>query len=147
MSQVKSGHQKVQNIRHVGLKYPQEYLKSDMFSNKIRGLLYNLRCKSVPGIRGSFHRLYNEDISCPLQCSVHNEDTQEHLLCCPKLVAQLSISQLRQLEQVKYSDLYGTVAEQKEITEIFLILLRIRTRLQENDPEPAYEGNNSRPLG
>ena len=62
------------------------------------------------------------------------------------MVAQLSISQLRQLEKVKYSDLFGTVAEQKEITEIFLILLRIRTRLLENDPEPAYEGNNSRPL-
>ena len=39
------------------------------------------------------------------------------------------------------------MTEQKEITDIFLILLRIRTRLLEKDPEPAYEGNNSRPIG
>ena len=58
-------------------------------------------------------------------------------------MTQLSISELRQLEQVKYSDLFGTVKEQKEITEIFLILLGIRTRLLENTLEPAYEGNNS----
>ena len=126
LSQVKNGHQKVTHINHVGLNGPQEYLKSDMFSNKIRGLLYNLRCKSVPGIRGSFHRQYNEDISCPLLCSVQNEDTQEHLLCCPKLVAHPSNSQQKLLDQAKYPDLFGSLAEQKDVTEMFMILLKIR---------------------
>ena len=147
LSQAKSGHQKVQNIRHVGLKYPQQYLKSDMFSNKIRGLLYNLRCKSVPGIRGSFHRLYNEDISCPLQCSVHIEDTQEHLLCCPKLVAHLSNSEQELLNKVKYIDLFGSLTEQKDVAEMFAILLKIRKRLLGDVLESACEGNNTRPVG
>ena len=32
------------------LNGPQVYGKTDLFSNKTYGLLYNLRCKSVPGV-------------------------------------------------------------------------------------------------
>jgi hypothetical protein len=62
-------------------------------------------------------------------------------------LVHLSNTERKLLEKVRYSDLFGTVSEQKEITGIFLILLRIRKRLQDKDPEPAYKGNNSRLLG
>ena len=55
-------------------------------------------------------------------------------------------SEQKLLTQVKYSDLFGTLQEQKDVTGIFLILLGIRTRLLEKDVEPAYEGSNSRPI-
>ena len=146
LSQMKISHKKVQHINHMGLVGPQNYLTSELLSNKTRSLLYNLRCKSVSGIRGSFRRQYREDIFCPFLCPM-KEDTQEHILCCQKLVAHLGNSERKLLEKVKYPDLFGTVSEQKEITGIFLILLRIRKRLLDKDPEPAYEGNNSRPQG
>ena len=138
------GHKKVRDIKHMGLFGPQEYLTSELFSNKTRKLLYNLRCKSVTGIRGSFHTQYKENTLCPLLCP--QEDTQEHLLCCPALMAHLNNSEQELLTQVKYSDLFGTLRQQKDVTGIFLILLGIRTRLLDKDEEPACEGNNSRPL-
>ena len=92
------GHKKVRLITHTGLSSPQGYLTSELFSNKTRKLLYNLRCKSVTGIRGNFCKQYNDNISCPVLCPQQHEDNQEHILCCQKLVAQLSTSQLRQLE-------------------------------------------------
>ena len=98
LSQMKMGHKKVRNIIHMGLFGPKEYLKSDLFSNKIRKLLYNLRCKSVAGIPASFHTQYKENIFCPLHCL--QEDTQEHILCCPELMAHLSNSEQKLLTQV-----------------------------------------------
>ena len=110
-------------------------------------LLYNIRCKSVSGLQGSFHRRYNEDISCPLQCSVQNEVRQEHLLGSPKLLAHLSDSDQKLLDQVKNPDLFGSLTEQKDVAEMFAILLKIRKRLLGDVLESACEGNNSRPVG
>ena len=144
LSEMKRGHKKVRDITHMGLFGPQEYLTSELFSNKTRKLLYNLRCKSVVGIRGSFRTQYKENVFCPFLCI--QEDTQEHILCCPALMAHLSNFEQDLLTQVKYSDLFGTLRQKKDVTGIFLNLLGIRTRLLEKDKESACEGNNSQPI-
>jgi hypothetical protein len=59
LCEVQKWYIKVQDIKYFGLTEPQEYLKSTSFSNKKRYLLYNLRCRSVNGIKDNFHRLYN----------------------------------------------------------------------------------------
>ena len=144
LCEVQKGHIKVQDIKYFGLTEPQEYLKSTSFSNKEQYLLYNLRCRSVNGIKDNFHRLYNNEVSCPFFCP-QQIDNQEHILTCATIIAKLSDREKQLLESVSYSHLFGTVTQQLNITNIFLVLLRIRKRLLKIDQQPACEGNNTRP--
>ena len=129
-------------------KYYLLYQKnwSEIFNNRKCSLLYNLRCNTVKGIRDNFHKQFRGQIKCPFKCP-HEKDTQQHVLSCNYLVKHLSDSNKLLLQNIKYTDLFGTVEEQYNITSIFLILLRIRTRLLDTDQGPACEGNNSRPRG
>ena len=86
---VQKRHIKVQDIKYSGLNQPQEYLTSTSFSNKKRYLLYNLRCRSVKGIKDNFHRLYNDKVSCPFLCP-QQIDNQEHIISCAPVIAKLS---------------------------------------------------------
>ena len=113
----------------------------------MRSLLYNLRSRSVKGIRDNFHTYYTGNLSCPLKCLQGPLDSQEHLLFCDKVTSLLSDSQKLLLGKVKYNDLFGTVEEQATVTSVFLILLRIRFKLLETDQRLACEGNNTRPHG
>ena len=63
------------------------------------------------------------------------------------MVAHLSNSEQELLNQVKYPDLFGSLTEQKDVAEMFAILLKIRKRLLGDVLESACEGNNSRPVG
>ena len=144
LSSIQQKHTKVQTIEYSGLSAPQKYLKSTMFSNKKRQLLYNLRCRSVNDIQDNFHRLYGDEPACPFLCPLQ-VDNQEHLLTCKSLVTHLSTSNQQALQGVSYSHLFGTVTQQLRITNIFLALLGIRKRLLQTDQEPACEGNSTRP--
>ena len=141
---IQQGHTKVQGIKYSGLYGPQKYLKSTLFTNKKQRLLYNLRCRSVNGIKDNFHRLYGGEKACQFLC-FNQDDNQEHILSCSTLISNLSDSNLQILQRVKYSDLFGTVIQQLEITNMFLVLLRTRKRLLQTDQEPACKGNNTRP--
>ena len=104
----------------------------------MRSLLYNLRCKSVRGIKDNFHRQFKEDLSCPLKC-LNEIDTQEHLLHCHGLVPSLSESQQQLLKTVKYSDIFGSIDEQVKIVGIFQELVNLRKRLLTNrNQQSAY---------
>ena len=59
----------------------------------------------------------------------------------------MSNSEQELLDQVKYPDLFGSLTEQKDVAEMFVILLKIRKRLLGDVLESACEGNNSRPVG
>ena len=91
LSIIQQKHTKVQNIQYSGLSAPQEYLMSTTFTNKKRQLLYNLRCRSVNGIKDNFHRLYGDELACPFLCP-QQVDNQEHLLTCKLLITHLSAS-------------------------------------------------------
>ena len=102
----KNSHEKVRDNKYENLKHPQEYLISTIFSNEETSLLFALRSRTVRGIRHNFPYLALEGITvCPL-CEASN-DTQEHMLECPVLGTAPA--------GVKYSHLWGKLAEQKEI--------------------------------
>ena len=142
LSTIQMEHTKVQNIEYFGLHGPQKYLTSKLFNNKKRRLLYNLRCRSVNGIKDNFHRLYGDAIACPFLC-LNQDDNQEHLLSCTTLTSKLSDNNLQLLLRVNYSHLFGTVIQQLDVTNMFLVLLGIRKRLLQTDQEPSCEGNNT----
>ena len=128
------------------MRGPQEYLLSRKFNNETSSLLYNLRCRSVRGVKANFRKHFKGDIKCPFQC-LNQVDSQEHNLFCKGLVSQLKSKQKTLLESVRCTDIYGTLKEQFRVTSIFLVLMRIRTRLLDKDQQPACEGKNTRPQG
>ena len=134
-------------FKHTSFSGPQKYLLSSKLTRKIRSHLYNLRCKSVRGIKDNFHRQFKEDLSCPLKC-LNEIDTQQHLLHCQGLVPSLKESQQHLLKTVKYSDIFGSIDEQVKIVGIFQELVNMRKRLLTNrNQQSAYPGSNSGPCG
>ena len=70
LTNIKLSHKKVKVIKHSPLSGPQAYLISSKLTRKMCSLLYNLKCKSVKGIKDNVHRQFKEDLSCPFQCHV-----------------------------------------------------------------------------
>ena len=75
-----AGHENERLLEHENLSKPQDYLLTNLLTNKQASLLYNLRCQTVSGIRDNFHRQY-PNIKC--QLCLLEIDTQSHVLCCP----------------------------------------------------------------
>ena len=85
---LKENHSKVKDIKYSELK-PQEYLLSNLFTNKDTELLFNLRTKTNKNFKANFPSLHQRGLSCPLLCWTDQEiaphDTQENLLECQTL--------------------------------------------------------------
>ena len=64
---IQQRHEKVKDIMYKGLSEPQPYLISNKFDNKMRSLLFNLRCRTVSAIKDNFPGLYNQS---PVTCVV-----------------------------------------------------------------------------
>ena len=60
LKEIQAGHEKGSLLVHKDLLNPQDYLKTNKLNNKQVGLLFNLRCQSLNGIRDNFHKLYLE---------------------------------------------------------------------------------------
>ena len=71
------------------------------------------------------------------------EDTQEHALFCEKLKLHLTIENRELLEEVKYSDLFGTESDQFRIAEVFQAIIDLREKLQVTPP--GLPGHSSGP--
>ena len=123
---------------------PEEYLVSSKFNNKLKKVLFNMRCQTTKGIKYIFHTYYNEDISCPLKCA-NKIDSQNHMLCCHKLTSLLRTDQRNILNGVNYSHIHGTINEQLNVTILLQSLLKIQDRLLKTGQEPAYLNNNLGP--
>ena len=122
------GHNKVKHIPFVHLQAPQEYLTSTLFNNKMKKILFNLRCKTLKTIRDNFHKFYHNDIKCKL-CGTGEIDSQEHLLKCHNVTSKLSPDMLSLWKTVKYEDIFGSPQEQQAVTRVFQSLFKIRLRL------------------
>ena len=146
LRKIQEGHDKVRCIFFRDLSGPQNYLFNMQFSNKLRSLLFNLRCKSVKNIKDNFHRKYKENLFCPFSCE-NIIDSQEHLLVCPGIKKHLNIEHLEVLNRVRYEHLFGEPLEQYEAVKAFHTILKVRDRLLDKTRRPAYHGNNSGPLG
>ena len=85
----------------------------------------------------NFWKHFKGDIKFPFQC-LNQVDSEEHIFFCKGLVSQLKRNQKTLLESVRYTDIYGAIEEQFWVTSIFLVLMRIRTRLLHKDQQPAW---------
>ena len=112
---MQGGHQKVNQIEYSQGDKPQEYLRTNRFSNNECSLLFNLRCKTVQGFKDNFHGL-NRDINCDL-CG-KEDDSQMHALNCHMLELYVPKS-----PNVAYNHIFGTVNEQKGTVVHFSSLL------------------------
>ena len=125
-------HSKVRDIKYNKLEI-QPYLKSTQFSNDDVSLLAALRTHTVRGIRVNFKKLYNNNTLCPLKCSPSSpqQDTQEHLLVCSKLVNSNELTH----RVISHDDIYGNVSQQKEAAVLFDEKITKRNKLLENDQQ------------
>ena len=133
-------HDKVKNIIFSDMNEPQDYLRSALFTKKLRKTLFNLRCQSVKGIKKNFHNFYKSDIECPLNCDSASIDSQEHIFHCPIIVALLDNNQIESLSGVQYEDLFKDVNKQLEATQVFHTHMRIRDKRLEKEKEQACLG-------
>ena len=71
---------------------------------------------------------------CPLNCkSPNQQDEQEHLLKCKRLISELNSEQSEIAQVVEYKYLFGNTHEQKAAVLIFMKLLEVRNRLLEEN--------------
>ena len=124
LKEIQASHEKGSLMVHKDLLNPQDYLKTNKLNNKQIGLLFNLRCQSLNGIRDNFHKLYHGDITCRLCLS--EIDSQSHLLQCSELKKHIQIN-----HDIKYEHIYGTLPEQITVTLHIAAILEVRERLLE----------------
>ena len=118
-----STHNKVENIIYNSFINPQPYITHPMFTNGECTLLFNLRCKSVKGMKDNFPSQYFHNILCPI-CISHI-DSLEEVLDCPLLNTDQS--------DVKYDDVFGSIEQQKAAVARYQIILDRREILLSTD--------------
>ena len=122
---------KVKDIQYDDFFKPQEYLIHSSFSDEMRSLLYNLRCKSVRGFKDNFHGMFHNN-TCDL-CG-YTCDSQQHTIDCPVLSVTKNSN-----TNITYAHIYGSIDQQLEVVKLFKTLLEKREKLLENIP--AYRGS------
>ena len=129
---LQESHQKVKDIEFTQLKTAQEYITNNNFSHTEISLLFNLRCKTVKGIKKNFTGMYGSDTKCEL-CGTC-EDSQEHILECPVLEEHMVWD-----HSIQYQYLFGSVDQQKLVITLFTSLLELRQQLlEERQPTGAH---------
>ena len=68
-------------------------------------------------------------MSCGNKTQFHD---QQHLLQCVPILVKLSSSDLKTLNNVKITDIYGTIQQQKSVVSIIARLLEIRNNILES---------------
>ena len=110
-SKSQQDHSKVKNIPFQNNNKAQEYLSSPDFTNKLRALLFNLRCQAIVGLKDNFHNFYKSDLMCSMKCKT-STDSQSHVLNCPELLLHLNEKQKEDVRNVRYKYLFGNITEQ-----------------------------------
>ena len=134
LQSVQETHSKVRNIKYSKFEM-QPYLCSALFSKENIGMLFSLRSRTVRTIRNDFQEQYKPNLSCPL-CSSHIDSLPE-ILNCVKLkyeIQGLPDEIQASINQTSYEDIFSTIDKQKQATETYTILLKIREKLLDSNP-------------
>ena len=130
LKQLQQNHSKAKKINYNKLELAQ-YMNSPVFSNDNTKLLLALRTRTVNGIRSDFSGMYST-LSCPL-CGDH-PDTLPNVLICNIMKKHQQTSVLSN-SAFSYDDVFSQdVIKQKEITELFSELLKIREEIVNSTP-------------
>ena len=122
LTEIQKTHSKVKNIKYDKLE-PQPYLLSTLFTNDDVNLLYSLRSRGI-NCKANFRGMYGDDLACPV-CDTEALDDQQHILHCTILAQNLPTEELAK-HKTKYEDIFADCSRQKEVTELFSKLLKIR---------------------
>ena len=128
-------HKKTHKIPYNNLDSPQQYLVSDLFSNEMKSLLFNLRCRTVHSFKDNFHLFHQGKINCDL-CG-EEVDQQEHALVCKSIRKFIHIS-----NSVEYNHIFGNIEEQKKFTILYAKVLKVREMFLNGD-SPANRGSEN----
>ena len=136
---IKQSHKKVKAVVHDNLNKPQEYLTSNLFDNKEKTLLYNLRSQSENEYRANFSHKYS-NLRCPM-CDFE-EDSQLHALSCETVKQHLDSTDKESIKSVLYSDIFSCLDKQLVVTRLFQKLISIRQNILKNQHQsnPAHHG-------
>ena len=144
LQEKKLKHTKVMNIEYDGIRTPQPYLLNHNFDNEMCSLLFNLRCKSVNNFRDNFHTWYGKEPPCRLCLSY--QDSQEHALVCEVIRKELKQNEIELLNKSYYSQVYGNIEDQLNITRMYQLIISIRERLLATPQRQGLPGiDNSGP--
>ena len=127
LNEEKSKHTKVLHIVHNEMKL-QEYLSPNEIRIQEAKFLFLIRCRMLE-VRNNFSGSYS-DLKCPL-CKLV-EDSQEHLLECPKLTEEEEM-----VETIpEYNDVFvGNFAQKVEVTRIMISKYKKRRNLIKKEKE------------
>ena len=110
----------------------KEYLTTDKLTTKEKQLLFQLRTRTFQCKTNYAHQYES------LLCNDCNEiDTQEHLLSCIKITKGIN------LEDTKYSDLFGSTEKQIKIAKTMFRISEQRTMLRENSSTIGSQAHQS----
>ena len=94
----------------------------------------------------NFSSWYKPDLACPLKCP-GEQDSQEHIMVCKPLLAELSEDEKFAVQNVKYDHIYGDMKSQKDVVTIFTWLLEAREKLLEAANPTSGSSLDAAPLG
>ena len=107
----------------------QPYVTSNKLSTDEKQLLQRLRSSTID-VKSCFKSQYN-DLSCNLCQDENSIQTPSHLLDCKEMIKQSA--SLYNNDRVQHNYIYGTVDQQKEITQLYAELLQIKTKIEEQN--------------
>ena len=122
MSQLQKG-SKGKNMKYDKLQL-QEYLKSEVLSEKEKNIITAVRTKCARGVRNNFPGMHKVCKHCPLNCNPVEPhiDTQEHVLECAALGGQ---------SEVPLVFMFAGAVDQAILAKEFLKRMNLREHLQE----------------
>jgi hypothetical protein len=129
-------HSKVREIKYPEFKI-QSYMTSCLFTNSMVSTLFNMRSSMTRNIKNNFSSMFQNDMKCKLKCLPEAIDSQSHLLRCPKVLEELEPAELESVKVVQYSDMFGSLEQQRKVVLSLMRIMEIRTKLLEKESLPV----------
>ena len=81
--------------------------------------------------------MFRWDLGCKLGCQKDAIDCQSQTLSCQKVLEKLTPDELKNIKAVKYSDIIGSLEEQRKVAWILILVMEIRNEILENSRLPV----------
>ena len=120
----------------------QNYLTNNDTTVKEKKLLFSLRSRMYP-VKINY-RNGHSILLCSL-CSKEDEN-QQHLLVCEKIVAEEEIRNIIMTNKIHYEDIYGSPKKQTDAVKIWSIIDKIWKRKLKATLDPSLTGSQEAPL-
>ena len=115
---------RARNFHHAG----SNYLVTTDLSITEKKLLFSLRTRMF-NVKTNYRKKYEYNMYCSLSQDTSEEESEEHLLKCTKIIQKLSDP--TEIENATYSDIFSkNLSDQVKITKIFAKIVKAQSLLQ-----------------